>query len=138
MLRLHEDIAPFKAAVRQARARSRPPTRRAQVLPLLPRGAMMDAARALRDGLRARRVVVDLDASGASIGKRYRRQDEAGTPACITVDERTCADGTVTLRDRDSTAQVRVRIEEVLAAGGSRAPFAAALAASAAPRAHEG
>ena len=109
------------------------PHTRSQVLPLVARGPMADAAVALRDGLRARRVVVDFDGSG-SIGKRYRRQDEAGTPLCITVDGQTEEDGCVTLRDRDTMAQARVRIGDVLAAGASRAAFAAQLAASAAPR----
>jgi glycyl-tRNA synthetase len=49
-----------------------------------------------------------------SIGKRYRRQDEIGTPFCITVDFDTLEDGAVTVRDRDSTEQVRVKIEDLL------------------------
>jgi glycyl-tRNA synthetase len=44
-----------------------------------------------------------------SIGRRYRRQDESGTPFCVTVDQQTLVDGTVTLRDRDTTAQERVK-----------------------------
>ena len=44
-----------------------------------------------------------------SIGRRYRRQDESGTPYCITVDHQTLEDGTVTLRDRDTTVQERVK-----------------------------
>ena len=47
----------------------------------------------------------------AQIGKRYRRQDEIGTPWAITIDHDTLADGTVTLRDRDTLAQVRIPIE---------------------------
>jgi glycyl-tRNA synthetase len=54
------------------------------------------------------------DESGA-IGRRYRRQDEVGTPFCITVDGQTMADGTVTLRDRDSLAQERVAADRVAA-----------------------
>lgn len=48
-----------------------------------------------------------------NIGKRYRRQDEIGTPACIVIDFQTLEDGTVTVRDRDTTEQKRVKIEEV-------------------------
>jgi glycyl-tRNA synthetase len=51
---------------------------------------------------------------GWAIGKRYRRQDEIGTPYCITVDHQTIEDGTVTLRDRDTMAQKRVKIEEIV------------------------
>jgi len=49
------------------------------------------------------------------VGRRYRRQDEAGTPFCITVDGQTGEDGTVTVRDRDSMEQVRVPSEGVVA-----------------------
>jgi glycyl-tRNA synthetase len=52
--------------------------------------------------------------SGA-IGRRYRRQDEVGTPWCVTVDGQTVEDGTVTVRDRDSLAQVRVAADHVVA-----------------------
>jgi glycyl-tRNA synthetase len=50
-----------------------------------------------------------------SIGRRYRRQDEVGTPYCVTVDFATLEDRAVTVRDRDTTAQVRVPIGELLA-----------------------
>ena len=50
---------------------------------------------------------------GGSIGKRYRRQDEIGTPYCVTVDHQTLEDRTVTVRDRDSLAQERVAIDEL-------------------------
>ena len=56
---------------------------------------------------------VDYDDAG-SIGKRYRRYDEIGTPFCITVDFDTLEDGCVTIRERDSMAQVRIKLEEVL------------------------
>ena len=56
--------------------------------------------------------VVEYDEGGA-IGKRYRRQDEIGTPYCITVDHESVSEGTVTIRERDSMAQERVKIEEV-------------------------
>jgi glycyl-tRNA synthetase len=48
-----------------------------------------------------------------NIGKRYRRQDEIGTPACIVIDFQTLEDGTVTVRDRDTAEQRRVRIDEL-------------------------
>ena len=57
------------------------------------------------------------DEKGA-IGRRYRRQDEAGTPFCITVDSQTAADGTVTVRDRDSCRQWRVAAAGVVSAIG--------------------
>ena len=50
---------------------------------------------------------------GGSIGKRYRRQDEIGTPWCVTIDHQTLEDRTVTVRDRDSLAQERVAIDEL-------------------------
>ncbi len=50
-----------------------------------------------------------------SIGKRYRRQDEVGTPWCVTVDFDSLEDGAVTVRDRDTTEQVRVGIADVVA-----------------------
>ncbi|MFO0924010.1 MAG: His/Gly/Thr/Pro-type tRNA ligase C-terminal domain-containing protein [Pirellulales bacterium] len=53
------------------------------------------------------------DEKGA-VGRRYRRQDEAGTPYCITVDGQTLQDQTVTIRDRDSLEQVRVKISDVM------------------------
>jgi glycyl-tRNA synthetase len=60
---------------------------------------------------------------GGSIGKRYRRQDEIGTPWCVTIDHQSLEDRTVTVRDRDSLAQERVAIDELPAI------FAARLAA---------
>jgi glycyl-tRNA synthetase len=52
------------------------------------------------------------DESG-SIGRRYRRQDEIGTPFCLTIDFQTLEDNTLTIRDRDTTKQERIKIEEV-------------------------
>ena len=57
---------------------------------------------------------VTYDEAG-SIGKRYRRQDEIGTPYCLTVDFQTAEDGTVTVRDRDSMEQIRLTAEQVIA-----------------------
>jgi len=51
---------------------------------------------------------------GGSIGKRYRRQDEVGTPFCVTIDYTTIEDGTVTVRDRDSMNQVRIQKEKLI------------------------
>ena len=54
----------------------------------------------------------EYDESG-SIGKRYRRQDEIGTPFCVTIDFDTLEDNTVTIRDRDTMEQIRIKIEDV-------------------------
>ena len=98
VLRLHPAVSPVKAAI----------------LPLVPRDErMVEAARGLYDELR-RRHVVEYDDSG-QIGRRYRRQDEIGTPYAFTVDEQTLEDGTVTVRDRDSLAQERLPIAGVRA-----------------------
>ena len=96
VLRLHPAIAPVKAAV----------------LPLIARdSAMVAKARGLYEELRAAHVV-EYDEGGA-IGRRYRRQDEIGTPFAFTVDEQTLQDDTVTIRDRDSLAQERLTIGQV-------------------------
>ncbi len=55
----------------------------------------------------------DYDETG-SIGKRYRRQDEIGTPFCVTIDFDTLNDGTVTVRDRDSMEQIRLNVDELV------------------------
>jgi glycyl-tRNA synthetase len=96
VLRLHPRIAPVKAAI----------------LPLIPRDeGMAGRARALYEELR-RHHVVEHDDSG-QIGRRYRRQDEIGTPWAFTVDEQTLEDETVTVRDRDSLAQERLSLSGV-------------------------
>ena len=61
----------------------------------------------------ARHVIQCEYDEGGSIGRRYRRQDEIGTPFCVTVDHQTLEDGTVTVRDRDSLAQERVPIDDL-------------------------
>ena len=100
VLHLHPALAPYKAAV----------------LPL-----SQEAGRARRRSSTqelAKHFMVDYDETG-SIGKRYRREDEIGTPYCITVDfatvgdEKTPADNAVTIRDRDTMEQVRVPIAEL-------------------------
>ncbi|WP_435177497.1 glycine--tRNA ligase [Halorussus sp. AFM4] len=80
------------------------------VFPLVSKEGMDDRAREIADDLRAAGFDVTYDDSG-SIGRRYRRQDEVGTPFCVTVDDET--DDTVTLRERDSTDQVRVPIDDL-------------------------
>ena len=96
VLHLHPRLAPVKVAV----------------LPLIGKdSAMVEKARPLYEDLR-RSLSAEYDDS-AAIGKRYRRQDEIGTPWALTIDEQTAADGTVTLRDRDSLAQERVAIDGV-------------------------
>jgi glycyl-tRNA synthetase len=98
VLRLHPQVAPVKAAI----------------LPLVPRDqGMATRARALYEELR-RYHVVEHDDSG-QIGRRYRRQDEIGTPWAFTVDEQTLEDETVTVRDRDSLAQERLPLSGVRA-----------------------
>jgi glycyl-tRNA synthetase len=69
---------------------------------------MVGKSRALYEELR-RAVVAEYDDSG-QIGRRYRRQDEIGTPYALTIDEQTLTDDTVTIRDRDSLAQARIAI----------------------------
>ncbi|MGZ4335342.1 MAG: glycine--tRNA ligase [Gaiellaceae bacterium] len=96
VLRLHPRLAPVKAAV----------------LPLIAKDAgMVGKARALYEELRGE-TSVEYDETGA-IGRRYRRQDEIGTPFAFTVDEQTLGDDTVTIRERDSLAQERVAIAQV-------------------------
>jgi glycyl-tRNA synthetase len=96
VLRLHPQVAPVKAAI----------------LPLIPRDeGMATRARSLYEELR-RYHVVEHDDSG-QIGRRYRRQDEIGTPWAFTVDEQTLEDETVTVRDRDSLAQERLPLRGV-------------------------
>ena len=84
------------------------------VLPLSKKDpALLAIARAIHDDLK-RRYNVQWDAAG-NIGRRYRRQDEIGTPLCVTVDFESIEDGCVTVRDRDSTDQIRVTVEDVAA-----------------------
>lgn len=71
-----------------------------------------ELADGLYEDLRNAAIPSFCDMSG-SIGRRYRRQDEAGTPWCVTVDKQTLEDGTVTIRDRDSLNQERIAMEMV-------------------------
>lgn len=96
VLRLHPRLAPIKVAV----------------FPLVKKDGMPELAMEIEDSLRARGITTFYDKSGA-IGRRYRRQDEVGTPWCITVDGDTKEHGTVTLRDRDTMTQERVPAAEL-------------------------
>ncbi len=93
VLRLHPTLAPFKAAV----------------LPLSKK--LGEQAQEVYAKL-AKKFMVDYDDAG-SIGKRYRRQDEIGTPVCITYDFESLEDGCVTVRDRDTMEQKRIKIDEL-------------------------
>ncbi len=84
----------------------------AAVFPLMNRDGLDEIARTITDKLTRCRIFAQYDDSGA-IGRRYRRQDEIGTPYAITVDYDTLEDNTVTIRDRDSTEQIRVPIERL-------------------------
>ena len=106
LLRLHPRLAPVKVAV----------------LPLVNKDGQPEKARAIYEQLREL-MSAEFD-TGGSIGKRYRRQDEIGTPWGVTVDHQTMEDDTVTLRDRDSLEQVRIAIDELGARAGAAPPSA--------------
>ncbi|HOV37956.1 MAG TPA: glycine--tRNA ligase, partial [Spirochaetales bacterium] len=95
VLRFHPMIAPITVGV----------------FPLMKKDGLPEIAREIEEELREHYTTI-YDQSG-SIGRRYRRQDEVGTPFCVTVDYQTKEDGTVTLRFRDSMEQVRVKIKEL-------------------------
>jgi glycyl-tRNA synthetase len=95
LLRLHPRLAPVKVAV----------------LPLVNKDGQPEVARKIYEDLRTR-MSAEFD-TGGSIGKRYRRQDEIGTPWGVTVDHQTLEDQTVTLRDRDSLTQDRIAIDQL-------------------------
>ncbi|MFZ0389806.1 MAG: glycine--tRNA ligase [Calditrichia bacterium] len=95
VLRLKPQIAPIKAAI----------------FPLVKKHGMPEIAREIEKQLR-KDFKVFYDEAG-SVGRRYRRQDEAGTPYCITVDGQTAEDNTVTVRDRDSMEQQRIGKDKV-------------------------
>jgi glycyl-tRNA synthetase len=98
VLGLHPALAPLKVGV----------------FPLVKKDGMAERAAAIHADLRRHGIPSFYDESGA-IGRRYRRQDEAGTPFGLTVDGETMADGTVTIRDRDTMEQVRVASDQVVA-----------------------
>ena len=95
-LKLHPRLAPVKAAV----------------FPLVKKDGMPEVAKEIYKSLKSQYNVF-YDEKGA-VGRRYRRQDEIGTPFCITVDGQTMTDGTVTIRDRDTLEQWRVKKEDCL------------------------
>ncbi|HQI40603.1 MAG: glycine--tRNA ligase [Ignavibacteriales bacterium UTCHB2] len=95
VLRFHPKLAPIKAAI----------------FPLVNKDGMPEIAREIEKDLR-RNFKVFYDDKGA-VGRRYRRQDEAGTPYCITVDTQTLEDKTVTVRDRDTMQQERIAIDQL-------------------------
>ena len=82
------------------------------MLPLSRNEKLSPMARELAANLR-RHFQVDFDDAGA-IGRRYRRQDEVGTPLCVTVDFESLDDDAVTVRDRDTMEQARVKLDDVL------------------------
>ncbi len=96
VMKFHPRIAPVKAAV----------------FPLVKKDGMPEAAKEIYTALK-KRFNVFYDEKGA-VGRRYRRQDEAGTPFCITVDGQTLVDGTVTVRDRDTLEQRRVKSADLV------------------------
>ena len=99
VLRLKPEVAPIKVGV----------------FPLMEKDGLDDMARRIYEGVHSHRVEAYYDGSG-TIGKRYARMDEVGTPWCITVDYDSLSgeqQGTVTIRDRDSKAQKRIKAEDV-------------------------
>ena len=95
VLRFHPKLAPLKCAV----------------FPLVNKDGLQDVAKKITDDLQSS-FKVFYDESGA-VGRRYRRQDECGTPFCVTVDYDTLKDNTVTIRDRDSMKQERINKDNV-------------------------
>jgi glycyl-tRNA synthetase len=95
VLKLHPRLAPVKVAI----------------LPLVKKDGQPELAAEVQ-ALLKKRMQTEYD-EGGSIGKRYRRQDEIGTPWCVTIDHQSLEDRTVTLRDRDSLAQERIAIDEL-------------------------
>ncbi|HEX8854937.1 MAG TPA: glycine--tRNA ligase [Thermoleophilaceae bacterium] len=95
VLKLHPQVAPVKVAI----------------LPLVRKDGQPELAREVH-GLLRNRFQTEYD-EGGSIGRRYRRQDEIGTPWCVTIDHQSLEDRTVTVRDRDTLSQDRVAIDEL-------------------------
>jgi glycyl-tRNA synthetase len=102
VLKMHPRLAPIKVAV----------------LPLVRKDGQPELAQEVFELLRGQ-LQAEYD-EGGSIGKRYRRQDEIGTPFCVTIDHQSLEDRTVTVRDRDSLAQERVAVDELPAVLGAR------------------
>jgi glycyl-tRNA synthetase len=98
VLHLHPNVAPVQVAV----------------VPLSKKEDLIRIAREVQASLQGR-FRVEYDQTGGNIGRRYRRQDEIGTPFCVTIDFDTLNDHAVTIRQRDSTQQERVAIEQLSA-----------------------
>jgi len=98
VMRFHPRLAPIKVAV----------------FPLVKKEGMPEIARKIYGDCQSAGLASFYDEKGA-VGRRYRRQDEAGTPFCVTVDGQTLTDQTVTVRERDSLTQDRIPAEKVLA-----------------------
>lgn len=96
VLQLHKDISPYQIAI----------------LPISKKPELTCISEQIFEDM-SNKYRVDIDFTG-SIGKRYRRHDEIGTPACLTVDFETARDNCVTIRDRDTMRQVRIGIPEVV------------------------
>jgi glycyl-tRNA synthetase len=96
VMRFHPRLAPFKVAV----------------FPLIKKAGMPEAARAIHEKCIKAGIASFYDEKGA-IGRRYRRQDEAGTPFCVTIDGQSIEDQTVTIRDRDSLQQERIAMDGI-------------------------
>ena len=96
VLHLHPEIAPITVAV----------------FPLVKKDGMPERAKEIEADLRRARLSTFYDEKGA-IGRRYRRQDEAGTPYCVTIDGDTLSQDVVTVRDRDSMEQVSIKVDEL-------------------------
>jgi glycyl-tRNA synthetase len=86
------------------------------LVPLSTNAAFKPLVAELTKALRSQHLSTRVDDSGASIGKRYSRNDELGTPFGVTVDFQSIKDGTITLRDRDTTTQVRAAQSEIIEA----------------------
>jgi glycyl-tRNA synthetase len=96
VLHLHPNVAPVQVAV----------------VPLSKKEDLIKVARQVQSSLQGQ-FRVEYDQTGGNIGRRYRRQDEIGTPFCVTIDFDTLNDKAVTIRQRDSTQQERVAIADL-------------------------
>jgi glycyl-tRNA synthetase len=97
LMKFHPRLAPIKVAV----------------FPLVKKEGMPEIARGIHEDVREAGLACFYDEKGA-VGRRYRRQDEAGTPFCVTVDGQTLEDQTVTIRDRDTLEQQRIAVDGVV------------------------
>ncbi len=97
VMKFHPRLAPYKLAI----------------FPLIKKEGMPEAAQTLFNSCKQAGLTAFYDEKGA-IGRRYRRQDEAGTPFCVTVDGQTLSDQTVTIRDRDTLEQQRIPADSIV------------------------